>query len=361
MVAVQLVTDLWRFWYIRGHLRDGRDRLERVLAVLGEEHTDGRITVLNALGAFASVQGDMAAEAQYVDEALLLAGELGDGLSLARSLHRRGNVARGNGNIDEAKGFYEASLTYFRDAGDDTGAAAVLNNLGLIAIHQGDTQSGRSLLEAALDRYRHVGDRRGTAIALCNLGQHRAEANCTSVALLSFREALSLFRSLEDMSGAAWVLQALAELAADQEATTLSARLFGAAMAHRDAIGWKFSTLEQAEYDQAVGVLREQMGERAFQNGFTAGRELSLVQVEQTLLPLLATTVEGEARSPAGLTRREVDVLQLVAEGLTNAEIAHYLSLSPHTVDAHLRRIYRKLAVRSRSAASRFAVEHDLV
>jgi DNA-binding NarL/FixJ family response regulator len=63
---------------------------------------------------------------------------------------------------------------------------------------------------------------------------------------------------------------------------------------------------------------------------------------------------------PAGLTAREVEVLRLVARGLTNAEIARELYLSPRTVNAHLNSVYHKLGVSSRSAATRFAVEHGL-
>jgi DNA-binding NarL/FixJ family response regulator len=63
---------------------------------------------------------------------------------------------------------------------------------------------------------------------------------------------------------------------------------------------------------------------------------------------------------PAGLTSREVEVLGLVAEGLTNAQVAHRLFLSPRTVEAHLASIYHKLGVSSRAAATRFALEHGL-
>jgi DNA-binding NarL/FixJ family response regulator len=63
---------------------------------------------------------------------------------------------------------------------------------------------------------------------------------------------------------------------------------------------------------------------------------------------------------PAGLSSREAEILGLIARGLTNAEIAHSLQRSPHTIDAHVRRIYQKLNVQSRSAATRFAVEHRL-
>ena len=65
--------------------------------------------------------------------------------------------------------------------------------------------------------------------------------------------------------------------------------------------------------------------------------------------------------SPAGLTAREVEVLRLLATGLTDAQIAEQLVLSLHTVHAHLRTIYSKLGVTSRSAATRYAFEHQLV
>jgi len=61
-----------------------------------------------------------------------------------------------------------------------------------------------------------------------------------------------------------------------------------------------------------------------------------------------------------GLTAREVEVLSLVAAGLMNRQIAERLGVSTRTVDAHLRSIYAKLGLKSRSAATRFAVEHKL-
>ena len=63
---------------------------------------------------------------------------------------------------------------------------------------------------------------------------------------------------------------------------------------------------------------------------------------------------------PGGLTAREVEVLRLVAEGLTDAQVAERLTLSPRTVSQHLRSVYNKLGVSSRAAATRFAVEHRL-
>ena len=64
---------------------------------------------------------------------------------------------------------------------------------------------------------------------------------------------------------------------------------------------------------------------------------------------------------PDGLTAREVEVLRLLAQGLTDAQIAEHLIISPRTVNNHLTSIYGKIQVSSRSAATRYAIEHHLV
>jgi len=75
------------------------------------------------------------------------------------------------------------------------------------------------------------------------------------------------------------------------------------------------------------------------------------------LLSRLGSPTEA---APAGLTPREIEVLRLVAEGMTDAEVANRLYISPRTVSQHLRSVYGKLDVSSRSAATRFAIEHNL-
>ena len=85
------------------------------------------------------------------------------------------------------------------------------------------------------------------------------------------------------------------------------------------------------------------------------------MELEQAIAYALSAAEPSVPEYPAGLTGREVEVLRLVAKGLTNAQVAQELYLSPRTVNAHLNSIYHKLGVSSRSAATRFAVEHGLV
>ena len=73
------------------------------------------------------------------------------------------------------------------------------------------------------------------------------------------------------------------------------------------------------------------------------------------------STLAEPAFYPAGLTEREVEILRLVAQGLTDAQVAERLIISPRTVQGHLRSIYGKLEVTSRTAATRFAIQHQLV
>ena len=89
----------------------------------------------------------------------------------------------------------------------------------------------------------------------------------------------------------------------------------------------------------------------------------SLAAPEVTMLPAHAESgsLAHPPRPPLGLSGREVEVLCLVAEGLTNAQIAERLFISPKTVSTHLVSIFGKLGVTSRAAATRFAIEHGLV
>ncbi|MGB3305466.1 MAG: LuxR C-terminal-related transcriptional regulator [Thermomicrobiales bacterium] len=365
-LAAQLASSMARFWYIRGHLREGRTWLEQVATATLQ--TADRVNVLGALGSMAAAQGDPHREQNLVDEALHLAVSLGDDLMIARSLHRRGNLARGRGDLQGAAHHYRAALTLFRCAGDDAGAAAALNNLGITAAGQGDPDQARLLLGEALQVNRALGNQRGEAIVLCNIGQRVAEAYENRAALIHFRQALLTFQSIGDIAGIAWGLQALGELAARAGASQRAVRLYSAAHDRREEIAWSFATQDQRAHDDAVAALRTELGEAIFHRAWAAGRQLTVEDALAEAVSAIEEESTGPSPGPANaspaplrLSRRELDVLRLLATGMTNAEIAYHMKLSPHTVDAHLRRIYRKLDVQSRSAAVRMAVEHDIV
>ena len=80
--------------------------------------------------------------------------------------------------------------------------------------------------------------------------------------------------------------------------------------------------------------------------------------------PVTASASESQVKAPTypdELTAREVEILRLLAQGWTDAQIAEHLIISIRTVNTHVSSIYRKIQVTGRSAATRYAVEHMLV
>jgi DNA-binding CsgD family transcriptional regulator len=120
---------------------------------------------------------------------------------------------------------------------------------------------------------------------------------------------------------------------------------------------------EAARVRVLIGLVCRELGDRD-----TATAELDAARSVFRQLGAAPDVARVEAlsatagpRAPMGLTGREVEVLALVATGKTNREIAAALVISEHTVARHVQNILAKLGVSSRTAASAFAFEHDLV
>ena len=94
---------------------------------------------------------------------------------------------------------------------------------------------------------------------------------------------------------------------------------------------------------------------------FVARWPVTIPEPLPTSQPVASPPEKSFPSYPDGLTAREVEVLRLVSQGLTSAQIAEQLVIGLATVNFHVRSIYNKLGVSSRSAATRYAIEHNLV
>jgi len=154
-------------------------------------------------------------------------------------------------------------------------------------------------------------------------------------------------------------LRVLGELAVAARQTGQAATYLTHALALADACAVPF---ERASVVLTLAELRALQGEGA--EAEKLRQEVHGVSRRLGAAPLLARARALEARQntarPAGLSVRELEVLRLVAEAMTDAQVAERLSLSPRTVGQHLRSIYNKLGVNSRAAATRFAFEHGV-
>ena len=167
-------------------------------------------------------------------------------------------------------------------------------------------------------------------------------------------------------------LEGLAAVVAVQGEFPWAARLWGVAEVLRDGMGTPIPPAYRADYERSVTSARTQLGEQAFPATWAEGRGMTLDQVlgkqGKAALSTPASTEElaipitkPSPTYPDGLTAREVEVLRFIAKGLTDAQIAEQLVISPRTVNTHLTSIYGKIQVSSRSSATRYAIEHRFV
>jgi DNA-binding CsgD family transcriptional regulator len=237
--------------------------------------------------------------------------------------------------------------------------------LGDLALAEGRYEEALQHLGASREVFDKLGDFSSIASVDAGLGQVALRQRRFREAEHWFVSSLNAKVEVADTWGALTALDGLACLAAAQALLSKAAQLWGACEALRRGHGVPRSDVEQAFCDAFIPPVRAQMRERAFLDAYRTGEALDLKQaIAYALAPDDAPRPDGPSLRrvyPAGLTAREIEVLRLVAQGLTDAEVADKLVLSPRTVNAHLTSIYNKLGVNSRAAATRFAVENKFL
>ena len=257
-----------------------------------------------------------------------------------------------------------------RELAAQGGIALALNVMGDDMLNQGDYARARELLEEGLIIYRELGIKEGIARSLYSLGRVTFGQGDYATAQTLHEESLTLYRELGNTFLLALSLEELGAVVAAQERPVWTARLLGVASTLREALGSPPLPFERTNYNRMVAYARTQLGEEVFAKALAEGRtmtpEQALAAREPATMPQQVCT-ESPLTSLAkastnlwGLTAREMEVLRLLARGLSNAQIAEELVVSLLTVKAHLRSIYSKLGVTSRSAATRYALEHHL-
>jgi predicted ATPase/DNA-binding CsgD family transcriptional regulator len=387
--GLRLAAALEPFWFARGHLREGRAWTEGLLDVVAPHQGAGATMhgevsaavwarALTAAGWLAPFTGeDYGPTVARLEAAVASARAAGDLRTAAIALNGLGAAAYFHGDLARSALRSEESLVLAREAGSVGDVALILSHLADVALHQGDVARATALSEEALTLSRRAGELQAEVNTLCTLGQLARQGGDLATAFALQRQGLALAWERADPRCVADTLEYLVNVVGAAGNGEQAARLLGAATALREAIGAPGPSVERAMTEQAVAEARRALGEEAWAEAFAAGRAMTL---EEAIAEALGED-EGAADSPAevtqpapeatplapkhehpnDLTPREVEVLRLVASGRSNPQIAQQLKVSARTVEAHLRSIFSKLEVTSRTAAARFALEHALV
>jgi len=219
---------------------------------------------------------------------------------------------------------------------------------------------------------RELGDQQDIAKSLSVLGEVEVSQENYAKAHSLYEESLAIAGKRGSKGGIAFYQEAFASVVAAQGELTWAARLWGSAEVLREAIGAPRPPFEHVSYQRSVDAARTQLGEKSFTAAWAEGRTMTSEQAlaargpvtasqQLPLIPSSTPPAKPSATYPSGLTAREVEVLRLLAQGLTDAQIAGQLVISPRTVNNHLTSIYSKIQVSSRSAATRYAIDQQLV
>jgi predicted ATPase len=208
--VVTLAAAMWRFWWLRGHITEGRKQLETALAVDGATATAARATALDGAGVLAETQDDYDRAEALHREALALSRERDDKTGIARALGNLGVVAFDRGDDNQATALLEESLALAREIGNQLLVATALNDLGAVAFNRADLEGAERLYQESLSLRRRAGSGSEIARALNNLGSVAIARGVLADACQFFSESLSLYRDAGDRWGAAGALIGLA-------------------------------------------------------------------------------------------------------------------------------------------------------
>jgi predicted ATPase/DNA-binding CsgD family transcriptional regulator len=404
--GLRLAASLPTYWRARGHQAEGADALRALLDMpAAQEATLPRARALAAAANLLQQMGSYAIAGDYGQEGLAIARAAGDdylvgelmyvrawvllrqgqrsaalpliesGLGLARRLgdpHLTANLLSAQAHATYAAGDHAGAarhaaeaLPLFRQAGDRQHMGTMLGNLGNYELSAGNLDAARRHLAEALDIFRALNHRDGIAYQTLNLGLAEYLSGSPDTAEALFAESLDLTRRMGMKALMAYALIGLAMTGHGGASPGWSGRLHGAADQALADSGRVLEPLEGRLADLDRQRLRAAMGDEAFEAEYAAGRALDLPQVLAEAGRKDATAVRGRAadsrEAAPVLTARELDVLRLVAQGSSNADIAQRLFLSEHTVHRHLANILRKLNLSSRAAAAAWGVRTGLV
>jgi predicted ATPase/DNA-binding CsgD family transcriptional regulator len=376
-VGMRLVSLLWHFWEMHSHFAEGRAWAGRMLAASGNEPASQRADVLTAAGTMAWSQGDFAQAAAFHEQAVQLYRDLDDQPGIAFALNNLALQVREQGSQDRATALCHESLALYRALGDRRGTAMLLHNLGDLAHEQGDHNRAEQLFEESLALERAIGDTWLVARTIGSLGSVVLAQDRYAAATTALTEALVTSQQLGDKLGVAQMLTGFAQLASRQNQPTRAVRLFAAADTLLQTVCARFVGGDKAELNRDSDVTRVQLDPATWAAARASGQAMLLAEAVafalevptaaesagepvQERLPTPVLPASIARRDPDALTAREVEVLRRAAKGLTDAEIGTQLVLSPRTVQVHLRSIYSKLGITTRSAATRYALEHHL-
>jgi non-specific serine/threonine protein kinase len=364
---LRLVVALVPYWLVRGQVREGTHRVTDALARHPSVDTELRVEALDGLANLLRWKGRFESANGALDEALPLARSLNRPILVDRLLLNQAILLAAQGEIESARSVLADMLPRWQERGDTRGAALTIQHQGIIELVDGEREPATRLLEESVAMFQQLGDLERSAeglIALSRLAGLKGETTRAAVLLVEALRVSSELNVHRLMCAA--VEQAAGVLVATVQPETVAGLLAVADTARRIG-GFVCDVHEESMYEDARAALVARAGEQSVHDWLAAAACLSLQHASDQALALLADVASPPARPQKAetdtgkLSRREYEVLQFVAQGLSNKQIAHVLLISENTVKYHVTSLLNKLGADTRAQTVALAAQLNLL
>jgi predicted ATPase/DNA-binding CsgD family transcriptional regulator len=373
-LMLRLARAMSDYWMLRGHLREGQQWINRALARAGGVPSSTHAGALASAGWISIFRGEVGAAETPLTAAVEMAREVADQWVEAASSMGLAMVHLDREDVRGAVGWSARQVALYRDLAPSapTGGhwlSLALGNRGQVAIIEGDTTTATAMLEEGLALQRKLGFAWGSAETLRTLGDLYRSQGALTDAQNAYRESIRISARYHDLRLLTHAISGLAVSVTMKGETKRAARLFGSAATFRDQVGSAVSAWDHATYERGVALARAGLSDADFEAAWGAGAALS---ADEAIAEALATPTgedqfptakpdqaTSDAAAPAHvdeLTPRELEILRLLTDGLSDREIAETLFISPRTVSGHVTNLLGKLRVESRTAAATLAI-----
>jgi non-specific serine/threonine protein kinase len=275
--GLELAGLLYRFWFIRGHLSEGREWLTRVLdATPRHAATEQRARALCNAGILSRTLGDHAEAQRLHEDSLALNRKLNDVRGIATNLGNLAIAAMDQLRFADAESLWQEAVTIVRAVGDRVLLAVLLANLGYLSHLRGHDSAARPLFEESLSIHREFGDRSGEALALGALGMVEFSQGDPRLGEQLVAKSLAIFSELGVRISLVQSLESLGLIAAAGEVPQRAASILGAAQRLREEMGAPLPPYDEPFYRRAVTAARSALGDSVFDAAWNEGREMTL-------------------------------------------------------------------------------------
>ena len=334
---------LSRYWYVRARLSEGLEWLDRSLATRGVDPA-ARLPALQTRARLRRHHGDLAGAESDVKELVATSRRLGLDKHTMGGLVTLGTINASLSRWSEARRYFTSALAIQRELKDPGLIAGGLNNLALIQSEQGQNRAALQRIREALEMVEQTSDRILRATILETAARIERRSGETDAARRHYHEALELAVEFEDVLTIADVLDGLGLMALADGDHTRALVMIAASTKQRATMQLDPPHSGRVEVDDAVATARARLRPQAAAAAWQRGEAMTLASAVE----FARGSSNGHA-AVSELTDREMEVARLIAEGLTNSDIAGRLRISERTADAHVEHIRNKLGLRHRT------------